>query len=198
MVKQLLRNLRNSHPHIFYILFTTVVFSSQLLVWGYAAASQKTLEESQVSPVKIISFNMSGGEQVLSVKEKPLLEIFSTGKILARSMMQSIQPVTHSMSQNELTNLLEYIVSENSFYEIDSDVIKNEIAHVKILTNRLFRVSDAQLTSVTVTIPGRTKTIQFYALAQSARQYPTIKKLQQLANIQKKLLRIVESTGTAR
>lgn len=88
--------------------------------------------------------------------------------------------------------LLEYIVREQGFFEIDAEAIQHEIRREARARGKHSKVMDASTTTVRVVAGGREHTVSFYAAGFYARAYPDVAALRRFVSIVDKIRELGE------
>jgi len=163
-------------------LFKFAVLVVNLLI--STAAITYTLPENGQTPV-IVYHSLSG--MIVTEQQRPLLTVFPDGRIIAGSPSGLEEEVKSLISSQKLQALLEEVVKKNHFFDINTKDITQEITRLQNTSNKFFSLMDSNVVSILITLKERTKKQQFYGLSETARQFPEINHLTDLAAIQAKL-----------
>lgn len=175
-----------------FILFSIVTVSGIALAGMNTPIQIHQLPENPESPV--ISLDFKGGLKPRQ-PNNPHLLITSSGEGFLGSPYGVSQPINFKISQDEIQDILKFIIDENHFFSFDPDAVQEKIdeelnkpiAGDNKNSKRVFAVADAPTILIRVEADGRDHTVEYYALTFAARQFPNITELQQLLTIQKRL-----------
>jgi len=164
--------------------FVFIVFSLliNLLISKHGLAY--TLPDNSLTPV-IVYHSLSG--MIATEQQSPLLTVFPDGQIIAGSPSGLEEEVKASISSQQLQALLEEVIQQYHFFDINTEAILQQITKQQDTSNKFYGLMDSNVVSILITLKEHTKKQQFYGLSETARQFPEVNHLTDLAAIQAKL-----------
>ncbi len=113
----------------------------------------------------------------------PFVSIYADGRVLTGRNAPEQEVYEFRLDADELEELVKFIVTEQKFFEQDSNALKDRIEQVP---DRMI-VMDAPSTRITLRTRQKTHMVDVYALAMVARQLASIDGLQRLHAIEQRL-----------
>jgi hypothetical protein len=169
-----------------------------MLVWGLISIDEPTMgQEKKQTPVKVsakndapvIEFDTVGGYRMANPREftpTPRLQIFSNGKVVCGRPEPQFAEVVYQMPQQELMELLEFVVNEQQFFSITKKKIDTQITE----SGNRVRVADAPTSLFGVEVDRGTHRCEIYAVEFVVKQFPDISELQRISKIQQRLMAV--------
>lgn len=142
----------------------------------------------------VISFDWAGGFTPPRKSNAPVLSILRDGTVNMPDRFGLSKDVTGKISQRELQELLAFAIKTNKFFEYDPAKVKKKIEIESKKRPFIPRIADAPSSVIFIQIAGKSHKVSHYALAFAASQFKTIKELQQLYAIEKRLRRLMDVT----
>jgi hypothetical protein len=150
-----------------------------------AALSNRAAEGSGAQPLALdrIELDERGG-QVAVTRREPLVALDRSGRghRWHRGERRGLR-----VSPEVFEALLDFVVREQGFFEIDAEAIQDEIHREARARGEHSKVMDASTTTVRVVAGGREHAVSFYAARFHARAYPDVDALQRFASIADKI-----------
>lgn len=132
----------------------------------------------------VIVYDIEGGGAA-RVKHEPLLRIRADNSVVLGNRSGSGSRADIRISDDELQDLLRFIVEQNRFFDFDAEAVNAAILNG--VRGSVFQMRDAPLTVIRVQLRNRQGEARFYALSAAARRHPEIAALQRLSAIEKRL-----------
>ena len=137
----------------------------------------------------IIVYDSLGGMTPRTSNEPRLTVQANRNVILGNPYGLSLR-IEKQVSHMQVQQLLDFIVEENHFFDIDVTAIQRQIREEQNKTGRLFAIADAGESIIRVCSGKHQKEVKFYALSHAARQFPEISALQRLYAIEQEIKRM--------
>lgn len=138
------------------------------------------LPDDPDAPVIVLDFK--GGFTPPRISEEPALTIQADGDVVIPARFEGQKSFRGKISRREIDQLLDFAIVANDFFKYDADKVAQELAG----KGPGLRIADAATTVIRITANGRTKEVSHYALGMGR----GVKQLDQLAAIQRRLLRV--------
>ena len=113
-------------------------------------------------------------------KSNAILQIFADGKIVVGGGT-GIPKVESRLTDQELTEFLNFIVNENRFYELNSTDIRERMAKEKEMT-----ILDANSSVFKLELQQGKHEVSVYALWNAVKSFPNFEEIQRLSAIEKR------------
>ena len=181
-----------SHPALLSALFSVVCLPPLADAAGKGTGrDQRSAYPLPKDPkAVVISLDYKGGFTPPRKKNTPALSILRDGTVLMPDRYGLSQDVTGKISPRELQQLLHFIIEENQFLKYDAAKVKEKIR--KAAAGRFLpRIADAPTTVISVQPADRKHTASHYALRFAASQHKSVRELQQLAAIERRLTHLM-------
>ena len=123
--------------------------------------------------------------------DDPVLTILANGSLRIANPWGMSREVKSQLSPAELQELLSEIITENRFFEADSDGIKTAVLEAARAKGRIGRILDSSTVSIRVRVNGKEQEVSYYALSFFAKRHPEVAELQRLNAVNKRLDRLM-------
>jgi hypothetical protein len=177
---------------LYSLLFFLVAGCGNAIAEPATPAKTHQLPDNPDTP--IIYLDYKGGLKP-RLPNNPHLLIKASGEGFLGSPYGVSKPVNFQVSQDEIQDVLRFIIDENSFFNFDSAIVKTKVSDElsRPITDNdkkvksVFAVADAPTLEIRIQADGKHHTVEYYALSFAARQFPDIPELQQMLAIAKRL-----------
>ncbi len=149
-----------------------------------ANSPELAFDGSQTEP--LILFDRTGGfrpQPPAGFKATPHLMIFADGTVRTGADRPDVQSRQAKLSRKELFELLDFIVNQKQFYDIDTAEIKTAMKNA----GKRIMIADALTSQFVVHLKRGSHVVQAYALQFNVEQYPDVPALRRLLAIQQRL-----------
>lgn len=167
---------------LFSLLLGISLFSSE-------AQAQPTVKQDIQLPAQqktpILVFDESGGIRI-KANEQKAFQLFADGKVIARNGRKIMR---FQLKQNQLQQLLKFIIQEQAIYAHSTQQIRKEIAADK--SQPKIRLKDAPVSQLWLDLPRGKHEVKVEALFLVARYHAKCKGVQSLQNIKIRIGRLV-------
>jgi len=120
-----------------------------------------------------------------------IVDLSKNGTSLVRVQADGTVHLKNGSAQVDPQALLEFIIEDQSFFEIDPQALKLRVHQANSRYGGAVAVMDATTTAIAVTLPDRSLTVEQYALAFASQRYSEIDALQRLAAVERGIIRTV-------
>lgn len=168
-----------------------------LLAFAMSAFAQDDFDLPSDKDTPVFTFDYSGGFRMRPPEgfvRKPQLQIFPDGRVLRSPNAPNLPSSEIVITQVELQAFLKTVVDEYEFYGVDPAEIKAEIEK----TDKRIMIADAPNVDVSILLGQGSHEVSIYAVSFAARQFPDIKQLANMAEIEKlcrKMIAVTELGG---
>ena len=156
-----------------------------------SAQDQVAIELPKDGSTTIVVLDFRGGYGPQRKNQEPVFTIYADGNATLVDPMNERPTMKYRLSALEVENLLRDIVNESDFFNINHAEISFAMEEENRKTGRSMSINDASTTIIRVKTADHEQELRFYALGFWADRYPTIKRLQQLFDVQKRLERAI-------
>ena len=163
--------------------FATANGQSQTKLPDSDAAAQNQVKLPESKTAAVFTMEYSGGFRRATPKDwvkQPHLQVFADGRVVNAASTPEEEDYEFQLKPKQLQEFLKQVVDRNKFYELDTDKIKKEIA----AAGQAARIADASTLELKVELPRGSHAVSIYAIKSTAKQFPKIKGLQQIARIE--------------
>ena len=129
------------------------------------------------------------GGMIPRTGNQPLLTIQTDGHAILGDPYGTGRRIEQQLSPIQIQQLLDFIIGQNGFFDIDAPAIQLQIRKQQNTNGRIFSIADAGESIIRVCSGKNQKEVKFYALSHAAKQFPEIQVLQQLHAIEQELKR---------
>ncbi len=155
-----------------------------VLLASIALKAQEAFELPTDNDTPVLTFDYSGGFRMRPPEgfvKLPQLQIFPNGRVLRSPNGPNMPSSEITLNEDQLNAFLEDVVNQHKFYEIEADAIRSAIEK----SGKQVRIADAPSLDVSINLGQGTHEVSVYAVSFSARQFPDIEPLANLAAIEK-------------
>jgi RNA polymerase sigma factor (sigma-70 family) len=143
----------------------------------------------------VITVNSTGTSRRRQ-REEPVLVIRADGTLTVGDPYGIGDACEGKITPRELEDLLRFIIKDKAFFDFDRAATQQAVADRAMKAGFATVIKDASTTIIRVQADGQDKEVRYYGLATFATQYPDIKSLAQLSDIERRLY-VVKSTALA-
>ena len=150
-------------------------------------SKQIALPKNADQPVLILSY--TGGFRAPpkpGFTETPLLRVFNDGRVITGGASEQARVVNAKLTPLQLQNLIDSIVREHKFLDIEAAAISKAIE----ATGDTIMIADAPDTEITLTLADRQHHVKQYGTQFIGKQFPQIDSLTNLVNVERRLRRV--------
>ena len=150
-------------------------------------AQESSLYQYPKDPKKpVLQFDLIGGSRFPSPKgfqAEPRLQLFADGTVVGGRFEARMARRTIKISKAELESILDFVLKEHEFLEIETDTINTKIKGAGVRP----MVADAPTSQFKINLKDREHTVEVYAVAFLAKFFVNIEELKHILAIQDKL-----------
>ena len=159
------------------------------------AALKPPYKLPEVGSVVVLRWDSIGGMMPTPPGQpEPALVLHANGRFSAKASAASAP--RRGMGQLEpaaLQALLAELLLTHGFASLDGAAIQAQLEAISQHTGRLFKVMDAGVTRITLTLPAVQHTVEMPALHAAVRLFPEVQALRQLHAVQQRLLALAQT-----
>ncbi len=184
-----------------FVCFTLVTVLLFCIVDLVPAQETSKLTEEQLARIQmpmdpadpVLEYDASGGFRMAlpaGFVATPILRVYSDGKVVTGGASSGTKSCEAKLSEDQLNQLLHWIVNEKKFYEIDEDKIKNQLME----SANPMLVADAATSQFKLNLQRGTHSASVYALRMMAPKVKEISEMQTLLALQERCQLLVAKT----